>query len=185
MMQRPVPPGPNIQMPVPIFRPLVKKFFRFLVSVLAIAYFLLDTIFLSLVRPAAHWLGTRPLAFKLLHATESLGPYPTLGLFLTPIIFLEPIKPLGFYLLAEGHIISAVLLLSVGELLKVTIVEGLYHHNQEKLRTIPWFCWVLDTAGSWIQYIKALVVYRAVENMVKKTKKYLGDFFQKFRQDYV
>jgi hypothetical protein len=34
---------------------------------------------------------------------RALGPYPTLVLFLVPVMILEPVKPVGAYLIATGH----------------------------------------------------------------------------------
>jgi hypothetical protein len=63
----------------------------------AALYFLIDAVFLSavrtIIRPLARALsGSR--MFKALAAwLASLGPYPTLVLFLVPVIILEPVKP--------------------------------------------------------------------------------------------
>jgi hypothetical protein len=37
----------------------------------------------------------------------SLGPYPTLVLFLVPVIILEPFKPVGAYLFAQRVVLLA------------------------------------------------------------------------------
>ena len=52
----------------------------------------------------------------------SLGPYPTLVLFLVPVIILEPVKPVGAYLIATGHLVSGGSLIAIGEVLEIALV---------------------------------------------------------------
>jgi hypothetical protein len=47
-------------------------------------------------------------------------------LFLVPVIILEPVKPVGAYLIATNHLVSGVSLIAIGELLKIVIVERLF-----------------------------------------------------------
>jgi hypothetical protein len=74
-------------------------------------------------------------------SVTSLGPYPSLALFAVPVIILEPAKPLSAYLLATGHICAAATIFIAGEVLKLTIVERLFHLNKTKLLSIPAFVW--------------------------------------------
>ncbi len=47
----------------------------------------------------------------------------SLALFSVPVIILEPVKPVAAYLAATGQIMSSVLTLIVGELLKLVLIE--------------------------------------------------------------
>jgi len=70
---------------------------------------------------------------------RSLGPYSTLALFVIPFIALEPIKPVGLYLIASGRVIDGALVIGAGEVLKITIIERLFQVGRDKLMSIPAF----------------------------------------------
>ena len=71
----------------------------------------------------------------------SLRPYPTLALFIVPVILLEPVKPVAAYLAATGHIVGGLMALIVGELLKLLLVERLFSVSRDKLMSIPVLAW--------------------------------------------
>jgi hypothetical protein len=81
-------------------------------------YFLIDAIFLSavrtIIRPLARALSRLRIFNALAAWLASLGPYPTLVLFLVPVIILEPVKPVGAYLIATGHLVSGISLIAIG-----------------------------------------------------------------------
>src|SRR3954465_5584563 len=91
----------------------------------AALYFLIDALFLSLIKPLGTWLAKLPIFDRIGSWVRSLSPYSTLVLFIIPFVLLEPIKLVGAYLIASGHVIDGVLLISIGEILKITILERL------------------------------------------------------------
>ena len=84
--------------------------------VLAVAYFLVDAVFIAVAKPVSDWLAKHLVLRKLRSWIRSLRPYPSLALFSVPVIILEPVKPVAAYLAATGQIVSSVLTLIVGEL---------------------------------------------------------------------
>jgi hypothetical protein len=84
----------------------VAKAFKPVVVVFAALYFLIDAIFFSLIRPLGIWLSKLPIFRWIGRWIRSLGPYPTLALFAVPLIALEPVKPIGLYLIASGNVID-------------------------------------------------------------------------------
>ena len=72
---------------------------------------------------------------------RSLRPYPSLALFSVPVIILEPVKPVAAYLAATGQLVSSVVTLVVGEVLKLVLVERLFSLIRDKLLKIPAFAW--------------------------------------------
>jgi hypothetical protein len=130
--------------------------------VAAILYFLLDAIFLSFIRPIFRVLARLGLFDKLTRAIESLGPYTTLALFVVPLAVLEPAKPVGLYLIAEGHYVHGVIVIAGAELMKMAIVERIYHIGKPKLMTIPLFARVHDFAAGWFDWFKAMPAWQAV-----------------------
>ena len=51
---------------------------------------------------------------------EGLNRYVALSLVLVPLAILEPVKPVGFYLTAKGHLVSGGGVIVIGEIIKVT-----------------------------------------------------------------
>ena len=94
----------------------------------------------------------------------SLSPYATLALFLIPLILLEPVKPLSAYLVAAGQFKLGMFVLVVGEILKVTIVERIFHIGREKLLTIKAFALVYNFVWGWLTWIQALPSWQAVKD---------------------
>jgi hypothetical protein len=127
----------------------------------AVIYFLIDALFLSFIRPIAQALARLGMFSSLAAWVGSLGPYPTLALFLIPIAVLEPAKPLGAYLMATGHVTYGVLVIATGEVFKITIVERLFHFSRDKLMSIAAFAWVYGWITRWLGCLQAQPIWRA------------------------
>ena len=136
----------------------------------AILYFLIDAIFVSLLRPVARRLAELEIFAGLGRWVRRLGPYPSLVLFLVPIIILEPVKPVGAYLFATGHPIDGALLLGLGELVKITVVERLFHMNRDKLLSIGWFARLYGFVMRWLDWLKSLPPWQAAMRMVRQVR---------------
>jgi hypothetical protein len=63
-------------------------------------------------------------------------------LFALPLAILEPVKPIAAYFVGTGHVATGLILLVVGELLKLVLVERLFSISRGKLMSIPAFAWV-------------------------------------------
>src|SRR5262249_41460179 len=122
--QRPRPPMP---------RRRVGRVLSPVVAILAFLYFLIDALFLPPLRLLGRWLGGFKLFMRLGEWPRTLGPYQPLALFPAPLIIPEPVKPVAAYLAAKGHYMRSIAVLVVGEILKVTIVERLFHVGRRKL----------------------------------------------------
>ena len=111
--------------------------------ILAVAtvYFIMDGIFTYVTRPIAVWLSKKKLFEVLRRWVTSFGPYGSLALFAVPVLMLEPAKPLSGYLLATGHFFYGALVFITAEVLKLTVVERLFHLNKKKLLSIRVFAW--------------------------------------------
>ena len=119
----------------------VSRIIKPVVVVLAAIWFLADAIFSTIAHPLARWLGEHWVLFRLRAWIRSLRPYPALALFAVPLIILEPVKPVAAYLAATGHVRSGLIVLVVGEILKLVLVERLFSLNRDKLLSIPAFAW--------------------------------------------
>src|SRR5215470_2276345 len=159
--QRPKPPMPR-RGPGRVLSPVV--------AVLAFLYFLIDALFLPPLRLLGRWLGGFGLFARLGEWVRTLGPYQTLALFLVPLIILEPVKPVAAYLAAKGHYMRSVAVLVVGEILKVTIVERLFHVGRPKLMTISAFARAYNYVMAWYAWFEALPPWQAVLRHVRAIK---------------
>jgi hypothetical protein len=119
----------------------VNRIFKPVIYILATVYFLVDAVFTAVAKPVSDWLAKHLVLRNLGRWIRSLRPYPSLALFLVPVIILEPVKPVAAYLAATGQIISSVLTLIVGELLKLVLIERLFSLTRDKLMKIAAFAW--------------------------------------------
>jgi hypothetical protein len=110
-----------------------------------------------------------PIFWQVRNWIRSLGPYPTL-VFEGPLIVLEPIKPVGFYLIASGRVINGSVLIGVGEIAKITIVERIFHAGRDKLMTIPAFAWSYELVMALRTYLETFAVWQAMQRWVRAIK---------------
>lgn len=140
---------------------LLRHLLRPVVTVLALLYLLIDALAYWLVRPLAERIGRLKLYARFAVWVGGLGRYPTLALFLVPLLILEPAKPLGAWLIATGRPASGIAVLGIAELLKVTLVERLFHLTRDRLLTIPAFAWVYVRAVAVLDRIRRLAAWQA------------------------
>jgi hypothetical protein len=148
----------------------IARAFKPIIIVFGALYFLIDAIFFSLIRPLGNWLSKLPIFTGVGRWIRSLGPYSTLALFAVPLIVLEPIKPIGLYLVASGNVIDGTLLIGVGEAAKITIVERIFHAGRDKLMTIPAFAWAYARVMALRTYLETLAVWQAMLRAVRAIK---------------
>jgi hypothetical protein len=148
----------------------VNRILKALTYVLAVVYFLVDAAFIAVAKPLSNWVARHVVLRKLRVWIRSLRPYPSLALFSVPVIILEPVKPVAAYLAATGQIVSSVLTLIVGELLKLVLVERLFSLTRDKLMKIPAFAWAYGKfrqAKAWLEATEAWRTIRSVSQTVR------------------
>lgn len=148
----------------------MKRILKPITYILAAIYFLVDALFMAVALPISRWLA-RHFEFKRLRAwIKSLPPYPSLALFSVPVIILEPIKPVAAYLVATGQFLSGVAAFVGCELLKLVLVERLFHLTRDKLMRIPAFAWGYGKfieMRAWLQATEAWRAIRALSGAAK------------------
>ena len=154
------------------FTPPLKKILTPFAMCAAVLYFVLDALFLSIIRPVSRALAKLGLFAGLANAIAALGPYTTLAIFLVPLVLLEPAKPAGLYLTASGHYFHGIALIAAAEVLKITIVERIYHIGLPKLMTIPAFARIHDVVVGWLDWFKALPAWQAVMHRFRSILKW-------------
>jgi hypothetical protein len=149
----------------------LNRIFKPFVFLIAAIYFLVDAVFLTVARPVARRLADL-LVFDSLRAwIVSLRPYPTLALFMGPVLILEPVKPVAAYLTATSHIMAGLTLLLIGEILKLVLIERLFCISRDKLMSITAFAWCYDKllqAREWLESLKAWQLTRRLSLVARR-----------------
>ncbi len=70
---------------------------------------------------------------------EKLPPYPTLIVFLIPLVAVEPVKILALWLLAKGQWLLGGFTYLATDVLRLGLVSFLFKTCKDKLLTIGWF----------------------------------------------
>jgi hypothetical protein len=142
------------------------------VFLLAAIYFLVDAAVWLVARPVIRWLADHWIFNRLRTWVMSLGPYPTLALFVVPVLILEPAKPFAAYLTVTGHVVSGLMVLGVAEFLKLVLIERLFCLSRDKLMSIPAFAFCyekIQQVRCWITSLGAWRLARRAALIVKRT----------------
>jgi hypothetical protein len=140
----------------------VKRILKPLIVAIAAVYFLADAIFATLSHPLSRWIGELRVLASLRSWIRSLRPYPSLALFAVPLIVLEPVKPVAAYLAATGHVRPGLMVLIVGEILKLVLVERLFSINRDKLLSIPAFAWAYGKYRFVVDWLESSEAWQMV-----------------------
>ncbi len=159
----------------------MKRIFKPFVFVLAAIYFVVDAAFWTVARPITRLLGDHWIFARARTWILSLRPYPTLALFIVPVILLEPAKPLAAYLTATGHVGSALLLLGIAELLKLVLIERLFKLSRDKLMSIPAFAWGYGKFCQARNWVESLDAWRRMRLLMLTAKRAIRKYVLEIR----
>lgn len=147
-------------------RRLLSRLLRPVATLFAVVYFLLDALAYWVVRPAVRRIARLPLFAGIGRWVAGLGPYPSLILVLVPLALLEPAKPVGAWLFATGRPMGGAAVIVGAELVKITLVERLFHVAKPKLLTIGWFAWGYVRVTAWLDWLKETAPVRAARRLL-------------------
>ncbi|HET7883679.1 MAG TPA: hypothetical protein VFL55_22525 [Acetobacteraceae bacterium] len=125
----------------------------------ATLYFLIDVVFLTMVRPLRQRIMRLRWVRRLRAWVESLNRYATLLLLLVPWLILEPVKPVGLVLFTRRHHLTATVVIAVGEIVKLILFEQLLDMTKPKLMTFAWFAWCYGKWRAAIERVRSLSVW--------------------------
>jgi hypothetical protein len=138
----------------------MRRLFRPLLILLALV-FLLEAWLWEHLAPIVRWLVARiPWAAfkaKVAAAIEQLPPYPTLLVFLVPVILLLPLKFLGLWMLAHGFWLGALGVLSLAKVVSLGVTAFIFELTRPKLLQLPWFQWLYQHVMIWLAWAHGLV----------------------------
>src|SRR5215207_2389973 len=75
---------------------------------------------------------------------EHLPPYPTLLIFLIPVILLFPLKLLGLWMLAHGSWLGAMAVLALAKIVSMGVMAFIFEVTRPKLMQLGWFRWIYE-----------------------------------------
>jgi hypothetical protein len=143
---------------------------KFLGYALVAVYFVADVVFGAVARPLSAWIGRLQILRAVNAWIEGLRPYPALALFSVPVVILEPVKPVGAFLVSAGHVIEGTLTIVLGEILKITLVERLFRLTRDRLMQIPIFAVLYNY---WIRihdWITSLEIWQWMRGQAERLK---------------
>jgi hypothetical protein len=83
-------------------------------------------------------------------AIERLPPYPTLLVFLIPVILLLPLKVIGFWMLAHGFWLGAIVVFTFAKMLSLGVTAFIFDLTRPKLLQLSWFRQFYDQMIIWL-----------------------------------
>jgi hypothetical protein len=138
----------------------VRRLTRPLLVLLAIV-FLIEAWLWDHLKPVVGWfvalIPWQRLKARIVAGVERLPPYPTLLVFLVPVLLLLPLKFLGLWMLAHGFWLGAVGVLALAKLVSVGITAFIFDITRPKLLQIGWFRWLYEHVMVWIEWAHGLV----------------------------
>ena len=140
----------------------MKRLTNLIVFAIAVVYFLLDALFATVAVPLARWIAGHWAFDSVKRWIRSLSPYPTLALFVVPVILLEPAKPAAAWLVATDHMALGLSVLAIAEILKLVCVERLFSISRAKLLSIPAFAWCYGKYSAVRNYLTSLEAWQLV-----------------------
>lgn len=154
-------------------RRLARHALRAVLFAIALVYFLIDLLFLSVLRPVRRWLLEWRLLEGLRAWVASLNRYAALLLLVVPWLLLEPVKPVALYLFAHHHSLAATTLIVGGEVIKLTLLDQVFHMTKPKLLTFPWFARGYARWEMALAYLRSLPAWRRVRSWYRVARAWL------------
>src|ERR1043165_8828396 len=107
------------------------------------------------------------LKARLAAAIGHLPPYPTLLVFLSPVVLLFPLKLLGLWMLAHGSWLGAMAVLALAKIVSMGVTAFIFELTRPKLLQLNWFrrfyefvLVLLDKAHALIDPLKIAIKLR-------------------------
>lgn len=139
-----------------------------------VGYFLLDTLVLSFIRPLERRLMRATIFRHMQGWIDGLNRYAALALFLIPLALLEPVKPVGFYMIVHKKHLLGLIILSGGELLKVTLLEWVFSMTKPQLMTFKWFAWCYIKWGAFVAVVQLSPAWLTMKDLLRNVRRWIG-----------
>src|SRR6185503_2524088 len=138
----------------------MRRVFKPLLILLALV-FLFEAWLWEHLRPIVAWvvglIRWDQLKVRLAAAIDGLPPYPTLLVFLIPVVLLFPLKLLGLWMLAHGSWLGAMAVLAIAKVVSMGVTAFIFELTRPKLLQLSWFRWFYEHMLVWLAKAHALV----------------------------
>ena len=148
----------------------MKRTLKILGYVLVTVYFIADLVFETVAVPVARWIERLRILQPVNAWIRSLRPYPALALFSVPVVILEPVKPVGAFLVSTGHVTEGALTICAGEILKITLVERLFKLTRDRLLQIPAFAFLYRHWTRFHDWVTSSEIWRWAREQIARLK---------------
>jgi hypothetical protein len=152
----------------------MKRALKLLGYVLLTVYFVADLLFEAVAIPLSEWIGRLQILRPVTAWIAGLRPYPALALFAVPVVILEPVKPVGAFLVSAGHIVEGTLTIVAGEILKITLVERLFRLTRDRLLQIPTFAFLYRHWIRFHEWVMSTEIWRWARDQIERLKLLFG-----------
>ena len=113
------------------------------------------------LRPLAAWvvslIAWDRLKARVAGTIEHLPPYPTLLVFLIPVVLLFPLKLLGLWMLAHGSWLGAMAVLALAKVVSMGVTAFIFEVTRPKLLQLAWFRWLYEHMLLWLAMAHAII----------------------------
>jgi hypothetical protein len=139
---------------------MMRRLFRPFLILLAFV-FLFEAWLWEHLAPLVAWVVARipwsPFKTKVATAIERLPPYPTLLVFLIPVLLLLPLKFLGLWMLARGFWLGALAVLGLAKVVSLGVTAFIFDLTRPKLLQLSWVRWLYQHVIIWLAWAHGLV----------------------------
>ncbi|CAL8976239.1 hypothetical protein RHODGE_RHODGE_01789 [Rhodoplanes serenus] len=97
------------------------------------------------------------LRARIAAAIARLPPYPTLLVFLVPVLLLLPLKLLGVWMFAHGHLVGGIAVLALAKVTSVGATAFVFDVTRPKLMQLAWFRRLSDLVLRGLAWAHALI----------------------------
>jgi hypothetical protein len=139
---------------------MMHRLFRPFLVLLALV-FLFEAWLWEKLAPVVAWIVARipwvEFKARVAAAIEQLPPYPTLLVFLVPVILLLPLKFVGLWMLAHGFWIGSLGVLAFAKVMSLGVTAFIFDVTRPKLLQLPWFRSLYARVLAWLDWAHGLV----------------------------
>lgn len=146
-------------------------------TILAALLFLFEEFLWDQLAELGRRLGRLRLIARLEQWIAGLKPYPTMLLFLVPMVTLFPVKVFALYLIGTGHLLTGAAVIVTAKVGGTAIAARLFTIARPKLLSIRWFArlhdWVIATRDRLYARLRAIPAWAATIERVRHAKAWI------------
>jgi hypothetical protein len=168
-------------LPIAILRAILRAF----VTIVVVAYTILDELLFPLFRPLVRWLGHLRLFEAVGTVIQRSPPYAVLVYLAVPFILVEPLKVFALYWGAVGHPFQGLVILVVAQILSIFTLDRIYHVGKAQLLQIGWVArlmrWLVGLRNRALAWAKSTAAWQTGAVMVRSLRLWFSGVLSSLR----